>query len=72
MVIPFIVSYLHESGFSAMAMIKTKYQPRIYLERKMWLVVSQILPRFDDFCTNKQASSHIAILMHIFFYFINK
>jgi len=30
MVIPLTVSYLYESGFSAMAVIKTKYQPRTY------------------------------------------
>jgi len=61
MVIPLTVSYLYESGFSDMAVIKTKYlyQPRIYLEREMELVVSQILPRFDEVCTNKQAhTSH--------------
>jgi len=35
MVIPLTVSYLYESGFPTMAVIKTKYQPRTYLEREM-------------------------------------
>jgi len=38
-----------------MAVIKAKYQPRINLGREMGAAVSQIRPRFDDFCKNKQA-----------------
>jgi len=32
-VIPFATSYLYQSGFYAMAVIKAKYQPRLNLER---------------------------------------
>ena len=59
--VPFATSYLCEAGFSAMAVIKTKYRSRINVEREMRVAVSKILPRFHDLCKNKQAhiSSHI-------------
>jgi len=37
-----------------MAVIKTKYQLRLNLEREMGVAVSQIRPRFDEVCKNKQ------------------
>jgi len=37
-----------------MDVIKAKYQPRLNLERKMRVAVSQIRPRFDEVCKNKQ------------------
>ena len=59
--VPFATSYLCEAGFSAMAVIKTKYRSRIDVEREVRVAVSKILPRFHDLCKNKQAhiSSHI-------------
>ena len=57
--VPFATSYLCEAGFSAMAVIKTKYRSRIDVEREMRVPVSMILPRFHDLCKNKQAhTSH--------------
>ena len=57
--VPFATSYLFEAGFSAMAVIKTKYRSRIDVEREMRVAVSKILPRFHDLCKNKQAhTSH--------------
>ena len=57
--VPFATSYLCEAGFSAMAVIKTKYRSRIDVEREMRVAVSKILPRFHDLCKNKQAhTSH--------------
>ena len=57
--IPFDTSYLCKVGFSAMAVIKTKYRSRIDVEREMRVAVSKILPRFHDLCKNKQAhTSH--------------
>ena len=43
--VPFATSYLCEAGFSAMAVIKTKYRSRIDVEREMRVAVSKILPR---------------------------
>jgi len=37
-----------------MAVVKAKYQPRLSLERKMGVTVSQIRPRFDEVCKYKQ------------------
>jgi len=59
----FTVTYLYESRFSAIAMIKTKYQPRINLETEM------ILPIFDEVCTNKQA--HTSHLCRIFLFVVS-
>ena len=57
--VPFATSYLCEAGFSAMAVIKTKYRSRINVKREMRVAVLKILPRFHDLCKNKQAhTSH--------------
>ena len=57
--VPFPTSYLCEAGFSATAIIKTKCQSRIDVEREIREAVSKILPRFHDLCKNKQAhTSH--------------
>ena len=57
--VPFATSYFCEAGFSAMAVIKTKYRSRKDVEREMRVAVSKILPRFHDLCKNKQAhTSH--------------
>ena len=59
MIIPFATSYLCEAGFSATAVIKTKYRTRINVERDIRVAVSKILLRFDELCKNKQAhTSH--------------
>ena len=59
MIIPFATSYLCEAGFSAMAVIKTKYRTRINVERDIRVAVSKILLRFEELCKNKQAhTSH--------------
>ena len=57
--VPCVTSYLCKAGFSAMAIIKTKYRSRIDVEREMRVAVSKILPRFHNLCKNKQAhTSH--------------
>jgi len=35
----------------------------------MEVAVSQIRPKFDEVCENKQASPHITLMMHIFLLF---
>jgi hypothetical protein len=53
--IPFATSYLCESGFSAVAVIKTKYRSRLSLEKEIRVGISQFQPRFDMLCNKKQA-----------------
>jgi hypothetical protein len=53
--ITFATSYLCESGFSAVAVIKTIYRSRLRLEKEMRVVISQFQPRFDMLCNKKQA-----------------
>ena len=47
--VPFTMLYLCEAGFSAMAVIKTRYRSQIDIERETRVAVSKILPRFHDF-----------------------
>ena len=44
---PFATSYLCEHGFSAVAVIKSKYCNKIDIEREMRVAISSIAPRFD-------------------------
>ena len=53
--IPFATSYLCEAGFSAVAVIKTKYRSKINVERELRLAISDIQPRYDRLCARKQA-----------------
>ena len=45
--VPFATSYLFEAGFSAVAVIKSKYRNKIDIEREMRVAISNITPRFD-------------------------
>ena len=58
MVVPFATFYLCEAGFSAMAVIKSKYRWRINVEKEMRVAVSKIFPRFEELCKNKPAPTH--------------
>ncbi|KAJ1199130.1 hypothetical protein NDU88_002968 [Pleurodeles waltl] len=53
--IPFATSYLCEAGFSAVAVIKSKYRAKIHLEKEMRVAISKITPRFEELCKEKQA-----------------
>ena len=53
--LPFTTSYLCETGFSAVAVIKSKYRSKINVEREMRLAISKIQPRFEKLCRSKQA-----------------
>ena len=48
--IPFATSYLCEAGFSAVAVLKTKYRSKLDVEREMRVAVSNIAPRFEALC----------------------
>ena len=57
--LPFVTSYLCETGFSALAAMKSKYRARLVVEKELRVALSSMTPRFDKLCANKQAhSSH--------------
>ena len=51
--VPSVTLYLCEHGFSAVAVIKSKYRNKIDIEREMRVAISNIAPRFDKI--NQQA-----------------
>ncbi|XP_060855465.1 zinc finger BED domain-containing protein 5-like [Metopolophium dirhodum] len=53
--IPFASSYLCETGFSALAAIKSKYRGKLNTEKEMRIALSKFTPRFDDLMQQKQA-----------------
>ncbi|XP_023211413.1 zinc finger BED domain-containing protein 5-like, partial [Centruroides sculpturatus] len=63
--LPFTTSYLCETGFSAVAVIKSKYRSQINLEKKMRVAISKLQPRFEKLCSEKQA--HLLINCTIMF-----
>ncbi|XP_075048007.1 zinc finger BED domain-containing protein 5-like [Mixophyes fleayi] len=42
--VPFATTYLCEAGFSAVAVIKSKYRSKINVEQEMWVAVSKLIP----------------------------
>ena len=57
--LPFATTYLCEVSFSALANMKTKYRSRLNVENDLRLCLSNISPRIDLLCQQKQAhSSH--------------
>ena len=53
--IPYAASYMCEAGFSAVAILKTKYRLKLDVEREMRVAISNITPRFEVLCRNKRA-----------------
>lgn len=53
--IPFATSYLCEAGFSAVAVIKSKYRSKINVEQEMRVAISNFIPRFEKLCSEQQA-----------------
>lgn len=53
--LPFVTSYLCETGFSALAAMKSKYRARLVVEKELRVALSSMTPRFDKLCDNKQA-----------------
>lgn len=54
-ILPFATSYLCEAGFSALAVIKSRYRSKVNVEKEIRVAVSNIVPRFDILCDEKQA-----------------
>jgi len=52
---PFATSYLCEIGFSALAVIKTKYRSKVNVEKEMRIAISKLEPRFEHIMKHKQA-----------------
>lgn len=52
--LPFVTSYLCETGFSALAAMKTKYRARLIVEKELRVALSTLPPRFEKNCANKQ------------------
>ena len=55
LLVPFATSHLCEVGFSAVAVIKSKYRNKIDIERDMYVAISSIAPRFNKLCIEQQA-----------------
>ncbi len=53
--LPFATSYLCETGFSAVASLKTRYRSRLNIEHDLRVAISKLLPRFQQICSEKQA-----------------
>ncbi|XP_078504354.1 SCAN domain-containing protein 3-like [Lissotriton helveticus] len=54
-ILPFSSSYLCEIGFSALAVLKTKYRSRLEVEHNLRMAVAKIHPQIDNLCGEKQA-----------------
>ncbi|GFV09835.1 zinc finger BED domain-containing protein 5 [Trichonephila clavipes] len=52
---PFSTSYLCETGFSAVAALKTKYRSQLNVEKELRVSVSNIKPSFENHCSARQA-----------------
>ena len=53
--IPFASSYLCECGFSAVAVMKSKYRGNLKIENEIRVALSKITPRFHELIKDKQA-----------------
>lgn len=53
--ITFATSYLCEAGFSAVAVIKSKYRAKINVEQEMRVAVSSLIQRFEKIFSEQQA-----------------
>ncbi|XP_030580905.1 zinc finger BED domain-containing protein 5-like [Archocentrus centrarchus] len=53
--LPFSTSYLCETGFSAVAALKTKYRSQLNIEQELRVALSCFEPRFEKLCTAKRA-----------------
>ncbi|GFT99770.1 zinc finger BED domain-containing protein 5 [Trichonephila clavipes] len=54
--LPFSTSYLCETGFYAVAALKTKYRSQLNIEKELRVSISNIKPSFENlFCSARQA-----------------
>lgn len=53
--LPFATTYLCESGFSTLKVLKTKHRARLNVESDMRVALTDIKPRLDKLCRSHQA-----------------
>ncbi|GFV51471.1 zinc finger BED domain-containing protein 5 [Trichonephila clavipes] len=53
--LPFSTSYHCETGFSAVAALKTKYRSQLNIEKELRVSISNIKPSFENLCSARQA-----------------
>ena len=53
--LPFVTSYLCETVFSTVAVLKTKYRSRLMIEKELRITISSLILRFEKICGEKQA-----------------
>ncbi|GFT36724.1 zinc finger BED domain-containing protein 5 [Trichonephila clavipes] len=53
--LPFSTSYLCETGFSAVAALKTKYRSQLNVEKELRVSISNIKLSFENLCSARQA-----------------
>ncbi|GFS74687.1 SCAN domain-containing protein 3 [Trichonephila clavipes] len=53
--LPFSTSYLCETGFSAVAALKTKYRSQLNIEKELRVSIYNIKPSFENLCSARQA-----------------
>jgi len=63
--IPFASSYLCETGFSALAVIKSKYRGKLNTEKEMRIALSKFTPRFDATKTSTAVPLKIKIIINV-------
>lgn len=51
----FATSYLCEAGFSAVAVLKSKYRSKLNVEKEMRVAVTTLIPNFEKLINEKQA-----------------
>ncbi|GFW67221.1 SCAN domain-containing protein 3 [Trichonephila clavipes] len=52
--LPFSTSYLCETGFSAVAALKTKYRSQLNIGKELRVSISNIKPSFENLCSARQ------------------
>jgi hypothetical protein len=52
--LPFTTSYLCETGFSGVAVLKTKYRSMLNIESDLRVAISRLQPRYEKLCCKKQ------------------
>ncbi|KAK9504522.1 hypothetical protein O3M35_010838 [Rhynocoris fuscipes] len=53
--LPFVTSYLSETGYSTVAVLKIKYRSRLVIEKELRTSITSMISRFEKICAEKQA-----------------
>ena len=55
LILPFPTTYLYETGFSSVLVIKSKYRSRLVAEDDLHCALAKTAPRISDMSRKKQA-----------------